>query len=81
GNYAFLADSALDTMILRARATQDSAEKLRLSRSIDQRVFELAPWIFLWFPVDLWATQPDVHGWKIPLVVTGQRWMQAERRR
>jgi ABC-type transport system substrate-binding protein len=81
GNYAFLADSALDTMILRARATQDSAEKLRLSRSIDQRVFDLAPWIFLWFPVDLWATQPDVHGWKIPLVVTGQRWMQAERRR
>jgi peptide/nickel transport system substrate-binding protein/oligopeptide transport system substrate-binding protein len=81
GNYAFLADSALDSMIIRARTTQDQAEKVRLSRSIDARVFELAPWIFLWFPVDLWAMQPNVHGWHIPLVVTGQRWMQVERTR
>jgi ABC-type transport system substrate-binding protein len=81
GNYAFLADSALDAMILRARATPNQAEKVRLSQGIDARVFELAPWIFLWFPVDLWANQPDVHGWRIPLVVTGQRWMQAERTR
>ena len=68
-------------MIFRARATPNQAEKVQLSRSIDARVFELAPWIFLWFPVDLWANQPDVHGWRIRLVVTGQRWMQAERTR
>jgi peptide/nickel transport system substrate-binding protein/oligopeptide transport system substrate-binding protein len=81
GNYAFLADSVLDTMIVRARSTPDQAEKEQLSRRIDARVFELAPWIFLWFPVDLWASQPDVHGWRVPLVVTGQRWTQAERTR
>ena len=81
GNYAFLADSSLDAMIIRARTTQDPAEKVRLSRSIDARVFELAPWVFLWFPVDLWAMQPNVHNWHIPLVVTGQRWMQVERTR
>jgi ABC-type transport system substrate-binding protein len=81
GNYAFLADTALDAMILRARATPDESEKIRLARQIDQRVFDLAPWIFLWFPVDLWATQPDVHGWQIPLVVTGQRWTGVERTR
>jgi ABC-type transport system substrate-binding protein len=81
GNYAFLADSALDAMILRARATPNEAEKIRLAREIDQRVFDLAPWIFLWFPVDLWATQPDVRGWRIPLVVTGQRWSEVERAR
>ena len=34
----------------------------------------LAPWIFLWFPVDIWAVQPDVKGWRIPAVFTGQRW-------
>jgi ABC-type transport system substrate-binding protein len=81
GNYAFLADAAVDSMILRARATIDEAEKARLSRQIDARVFELAPWIFLWFPVDVWASQPDVKGWRIPLVFTGQRWMEAERTR
>jgi ABC-type transport system substrate-binding protein len=81
GNYAFLADPTLDSMIVRARATTDETEKARLAREIDARVFELAPWIFLWFPVDVWAMQPEVHGWQVPLVFTGQRWMQAERTR
>ena len=80
GNYAFLADSALDAMIARARATPDSTEKERLSRASDQRVFELAPWIFLWFPVDVWAMHPTVEGWRIPAVFTGQRWTGVGRR-
>lgn len=74
GNYAFLSDPELDRMIDRARTTTDSAEQVRLARAIDQRVFELAPWIFLWFPVDLWAMRPDVEGWRIPAVFNGQRW-------
>jgi ABC-type transport system substrate-binding protein len=81
GNYAFLSDGALDSMILRARATTDETEKARLSRDIDARVFEMAPWIFLWFPVDIWASRPDVKGWRVPLVFTGQRWTEAERTR
>jgi peptide/nickel transport system substrate-binding protein/oligopeptide transport system substrate-binding protein len=79
GNYAFLSDPRLDSMISRARATTDEAEKLRLAGDIDTRVFELAPWIFLWFPVDVWAAQPEIQGWRFPLVFTGQRWMQVER--
>jgi hypothetical protein len=52
-----------------------------LAREIDAGAFDLAPWIFLWFPVDVWAAQPEVKGWRIPLVFTGQRWMQVERTR
>jgi ABC-type transport system substrate-binding protein len=81
GNYAFLNDSALDAMIVRARSTPDSAEKARLSREVDARVFALAPWIFLWFPIDVWAEQPDVKGWRIPAVFTGQRWTGVARTR
>jgi ABC-type transport system substrate-binding protein len=81
GNYAFLADPRLDSMISRARATTHEAEKGRLAREIDARAFDLAPWIFLWFPVDVWAAQPEVKGWRIPLVFTGQRWTQVERTR
>lgn len=81
GNYAFLADSRLDSMISRARATTNETEKGRLARDIDSRAFDLAPWIFLWFPVDVWAAQPEVKGWRVPLVFTGQRWMQVERTR
>jgi ABC-type transport system substrate-binding protein len=79
GNYAFLSDTALDAMIVRARTTPDTVEKARLSRAVDARVFELAPWIFLWFPTDVWAVQPDVKGWRIPAVFTGQRWTGVER--
>jgi peptide/nickel transport system substrate-binding protein/oligopeptide transport system substrate-binding protein len=81
GNYAFLTDTALDAMIVRARSTPDSVEKAQLSREIDARVFDLAPWIFLWFPADVWAVQPDVKGWRIPAVFTGQRWLDVERTR
>ena len=55
GNYAFLSDTALDAMIIRSRTTSDTLEKARLAREIDARVFDLAPWIFLWFPIDVWA--------------------------
>jgi peptide/nickel transport system substrate-binding protein/oligopeptide transport system substrate-binding protein len=81
GNYAFLSDTALDGMIERARSTPDTLEKARLARAIDARVFDLAPWIFLWFPEDVWAVQPDVKGWRIPAVFTGQRWTSVQRTR
>lgn len=77
GNYAFLKDPSLDSLLERARRTTDSAEAVRLWREADRRAFEAAPWIYLWFPVDLWAEQPAVTGWRIPAVFTGQRWMDA----
>lgn len=80
GNYAFLADTALDAMLERARRTTDSAEAVATYRAADQRIFDTAPWIFLWFPVDLWAERPEVTGWRIPAVFTGQRWMEARYR-
>lgn len=78
-NYAFLADSALDRLILRARSTTDPAEKERLDREIDARVFAAAPWLFCWFVTDLYAVQPDLRGWQIPRIFNGQRWTDAER--
>jgi peptide/nickel transport system substrate-binding protein/oligopeptide transport system substrate-binding protein len=77
GNYAFLNDPVLDSLIIRVRTTTDEAEKERVAREADARIFELAPWIFLWFPVDMWATQEGLTGWNIPLVFTGQRWTEA----
>ncbi len=74
GNYAFLADTALDRLLVAARTTPDSAAKVAMLGEIDRRVFDLAPWIFCWFPLDLWAMRPEVHGWRYPAVFTGQRW-------
>ncbi|MEO8199187.1 MAG: ABC transporter substrate-binding protein [Gemmatimonadota bacterium] len=74
GNYAFLQDPSLDALILRARSTLDDTEKAGLAREIDQRVFDSAPWIFCYFPVDWWARRPEVTGWEIPAIFNGQRW-------
>lgn len=77
GNYAFLADSLVDSLTVRLRSTTDEGEKLRLARQVDARLHELAPWIFLWHPVDLWAVSPRVEGWQIPAIFNGQRWREA----
>jgi peptide/nickel transport system substrate-binding protein/oligopeptide transport system substrate-binding protein len=77
GNYAFLDDPVIDSLTLRLRTTTDEAEKLRLARETDARLHELAPWIFLWFPMDLWARHPRVEGWEIPAIFNGQRWTEA----
>ncbi|MCU0621295.1 MAG: ABC transporter substrate-binding protein, partial [Gemmatimonadales bacterium] len=77
GNYAFLADSLIDSLTVRLRTTTDDDEKLRLARQADARLHELAPWIFLWVPVDLWARNPRVEGWQIPAIFNGQRWREA----
>jgi ABC-type transport system substrate-binding protein len=79
GNYAYLADPTLDSLILRARSTRSDREKAELAREIDRRVFEAAPWIFLWFPVDLWALRPELTGWKVPAIFNGQRWTDVRR--
>jgi len=74
GNYAFYSDSVTDSLILRARRTTDDAARTALYRRIDERVYRAAPWLYLWFPKDLWARRPDVSGWDIPVIFNGQRW-------
>ena len=77
GNYAFLDDPVVDSLTVALRTTVDSARKERLAREADARIHALAPWIFLWHPVDLWARNPDADGWEIPAIFNGQRWLTA----
>src|SRR5437660_1688450 len=67
GNYAFYADAGTDSLILAARRTTDEAARTALYRRIDDRVYAAAPWLYLWFPKDLWAHRPDVSGWDRPV--------------
>lgn len=77
GNYSFYSDPVTDSLILAARRTVDQAARDALYRRIDSRVFDAAPWIYLWFPVDLWAAQPSLEGWDVPVIFNGQRWTNA----
>jgi peptide/nickel transport system substrate-binding protein/oligopeptide transport system substrate-binding protein len=80
GNYAFYADPVTDSLILLARRTTDDAARAALYRRIDARVYAAAPWLYLWFPTDLWARRPEVTGWDLPVIFNGQRWTKAATR-
>lgn len=77
GNYAFLDDPLVDSLTVALRTTTSEAGKERLAREADARIFALAPWVFLWHPVDLWARHPCLLGWAIPAIFNGQRWITA----
>ncbi len=79
GNYSFYSDPATDSLLLVARRTQDDAARERLYRTIDDRVYRAAPWLYLWFPVDLWAESPRITGWELPVIFNGQRWTGVRR--
>jgi peptide/nickel transport system substrate-binding protein/oligopeptide transport system substrate-binding protein len=74
GNRAFLSDATVDRLVTAMRASTDTAEQTRLAREADARVHELAPWVFLWAPVDLWALSPELEGWHVPAIFNGQHW-------
>jgi peptide/nickel transport system substrate-binding protein len=78
GNYAFYADPVTDSLILRARGTTDDAARTALYRRVDERVYRAAPWLYLWFPTDLWARRPELVGWDLPVIFNGQRWTGAQ---
>ena len=74
GNYSFYSDPVTDSLIMQARRTADQGAREALYRRIDDRVFQAAPWLYLWFAVDLWAAQPSVEGWDVSVIFNGQHW-------
>ena len=74
GNYAFYSDRVTDSLIVVARLTVDQSAREALYRRIDKRVYDAAPWLYLWFAVDLWVEHPSIDGWDIPVIFSGQRW-------
>ncbi len=74
GNYAFYSDPGTDSLILRARRTSDDAARTALYRRIDERVYGAAPWLYLWFPTDLWARRPELQGWDLPVICSACWW-------
>jgi peptide/nickel transport system substrate-binding protein/oligopeptide transport system substrate-binding protein len=79
GNVSFYSDRITDSLILRARRIVNQQEREALYRRIDERVYLSAPWLYLWFPVDLWAQHPSVEGWDVPVIFNGQRWTAVKR--
>jgi peptide/nickel transport system substrate-binding protein/oligopeptide transport system substrate-binding protein len=79
GNVSFYENPAVDRIISEARVTQDDARRIALYTRADSLAFTDAPMIYLFFYNELYAVQPWIKGFEMPLVFNGQRFTTVER--
>jgi ABC-type transport system substrate-binding protein len=72
GNRSFFSDPVVDSLIEVSQRTLDDKTCADLYASIDQMVFEKAPWIYLYFPTSFVIVSPDVRGYTFPVVYLGE---------
>jgi ABC-type transport system substrate-binding protein len=63
-NRSFYRNPKLDAILDRARAETDRQERLALYAEANFMIAEDAPWAFLYYPVDMFAWQPYVKGFR-----------------
>ena len=73
GNVSFYENPAYDRLVTRARRTQDDAARAALYREADSLEFSDAPMIYLFFYNELYAVQPWIRGFQVPVIFNGQR--------
>jgi peptide/nickel transport system substrate-binding protein/oligopeptide transport system substrate-binding protein len=82
GNRSRFADPVVDRLLETARATMDPTERIAMYREIERRVFDEAPWVPLYFPVNYSVYQPWVRGYLSSPVATAQKltgvWFEPE---
>ena len=61
-----------------ARRTTNDSARVALYRQADQIAFEEAPMIFLWFYNELYALQPWIQNFQVPVIFNGQKMMGGE---
>ena len=74
GNVSFFSNPQFDQLVSRARAEQDDAARAALYREADALAFREAPMVFLFFYNELYAVQPWITGFQVPVIFNGQRW-------
>jgi peptide/nickel transport system substrate-binding protein/oligopeptide transport system substrate-binding protein len=80
GNVSFYSNPVFDRLVDSSRVELDSARRAELYRRADSIAFADAPMGFLFFYNELYAVQPWVRGFQVPVIFNGQRWVQAELR-
>ncbi|HJR66948.1 MAG TPA: ABC transporter substrate-binding protein [Gemmatimonadaceae bacterium] len=80
GNVSFYSNREFDGLVDQSRIELDSARRVELYRRADSIAFADAPMAFLFFYNELYAVQPWVSGFQVPVIFNGQRWVEAELR-
>jgi len=80
GNVSFYSNPEFDRLVDQSRVELDSARRVGLYRRADSIAFADAPMAFLFFYNELYAVQPWLQGFQVPVIFNGQRWTNAELR-
>ncbi|HEX6058291.1 MAG TPA: hypothetical protein VFZ11_04680, partial [Gemmatimonadaceae bacterium] len=73
GNVSFYSNAAYDALVARSRREQRDAERVALYRQADSLQFADAPMVYLFFYNTLFAVQPWIEGFEVPVIFNGQR--------
>jgi ABC-type transport system substrate-binding protein len=74
GNVSFYSNPAYDRLVDSARVEQDDAVRADMYRRADAMEFRDAPMIYLFFYNELFAVQPWITGFEVPVIFNGLRW-------
>jgi peptide/nickel transport system substrate-binding protein/oligopeptide transport system substrate-binding protein len=75
GNVSFFADSAYDRLVDVSRREADASKRAGLYRSADSLAYSKVGMVPLFFYNEVYAVQPWVVGFEVPVVFNGQRWL------
>ena len=77
GNVSFYRNPAFDRLMAQARREPDESKRNALYRQADSLAYTDAPMIDLYFYDKLYAVQPWIEGFTLPVIFNGQRWTDA----
>ena len=77
GNTSFYTNPRYDSLVTASRRELDDARRIALYRQADSTAFADAPMVFLVFYEELFAVQPWLRDFKVPVIFNGQRWTDA----
>ena len=75
GNLSFYSNPRVDSLVTLARHTADDARRGALAREADSLAFADAPMVYLFHYNQLYAVQPWIRGFRVPVIFNGQPWI------
>jgi len=73
GNYSRFSDPVVDRLLESIHREADPGRRAVLCQAAEKVVFEQAPWIPLFFPVEVVVCQPEVRGYRIWPIFNGNK--------
>jgi len=74
GNVSFFSDTTFDRLVDASHRESDAVKRARLYRQADSIAYTQMGLVPLFFYNELYAIQPWVQGFEVPVIFNGQRW-------